>query len=290
MSLCDKELGAVFTTLTEGYGWRCAALPPDDRVLITTGRHRADSEPVRLLARLADDETILVSDGGETLSVLLDVGFDRSDVLHEGLWQEALRTYRLSEVDGRVFIQTPLSQAAFQMNRLADALVALDGLRMVALPPIKRAHTLVDQVEEYLRSAYGNKANIKRSPEIRLTGGLTLRPALQVDTHHRPGVLVQPGSRSSPTQSYDHAFTTFGIAARGGIPLERRLVVLGGSVESWNANRLGVLSDLAYVGFYAERDHVRRFLDGETPESRILLQHGLDIPMLSTSDQDFTGR
>lgn len=281
MNLCDSNLAAVLSTITKRDGWRCEALPSDDRALISTGRHRADSEPIRLLARLADSETLLVSDGGDTLSALLDVGFDRADVLHEGLWQEALRTYRLSELDGRVFLQTPLAQAAFHLNRLADALVALDGLRIVALPAVKRSHTLADQVEDYLRSTYGQEANIKRSPEIRLTGGLTVRPSLQVDTPQRTGVLVQPGSTSSPTQSYDHAYTTFGLAAQGGIPKERRLVVLGGSVGSWNATRLRVLSSLAYVGFYAERKHVRAFLDGETPEDSILLPHGLDIPMMS---------
>lgn len=281
MNLCDSNLADVLSTVAERYGWRCEILPSDDRALISTGRHRADSEPIRLLARLADSETLLVSDGGDTLSVLLDVGFDRADVLHEGLWQEALRTYRLSELDGRVFLQSPLAQAAFHLNRLADALVALDGLRITALPPIKRANGLVDQVEEYLRSSYGQKVTIKRSPQVHLPGGLTLRPALQVDTPQRPGVFVQPGSASSPTQSYDHAYTTFGLAAQGGIPKERRLVVLGGSVGSWNATRLRVLSSLAYVGFYAERKHVRAFLDGETPEDSILLPHGLDIPMMS---------
>lgn len=281
MNLCDSSLGAVLGSISDRDGWRCEALPQDDRALITTGRHRADSEPIRLLARLADSETLLVSDGGDTLSALLDVGFDRNDHLHEGLWQEALRTYRLSEVDGRVFLQSPIAQAAYHLNRLADALVALDGLRITALPPIKRSHTLADQVEEYLRSTYGQRATIKRSPEIRLTGGLTVRPSLQVDTPERTAVLVQPGSTSSPTQSYDHAYTTFDLAAQGGIPMERRLVVLGGSVGSWNATRLRALSRVAYVGFYAERRHVRRFLDGETPKDSILLPHGLDVPMLS---------
>jgi hypothetical protein len=281
VNLCDNQLAAVLSTITERYGWRCETLASDDRALISTGRHRADSEPIRLLARLIDSETLLVSDGGETLSALLDVGFDRADVLHEGLWQEALRTYRLSEVDGRVFLQAPIAQAPFHLNRLADALVALDGLRITALPPIKRSHTLADQVEDYLRTTYGPKANIKKSPEIRLAGGLTVRPSLQVDTPQRTAVLVQPGSTSSQTQSYDHAYTTFDLAARGGIPKERRLVVLGGSVGSWNATRLRALSRLAYVGFYAERKHVRKFLDGETPEDSILLPHGLDAPMMS---------
>lgn len=281
VNLCDSTLAAVLSSIADRDGWRCEALTADDRALITTGRHRADREPIRLLARLVDSETLLVSDGGDTLSALLDVGFDRNDLLHEGLWQEALRTYRVSEVDGRVFLQAPLGQAAFHLNRLADALVALDGLRITALPPVKRSHTLADQVEDYLRSTYGERATIKRAPEVRLTGGLILRPAMRVDTPERSGVLVQPGATSSPTQSYDHAYATFHLAERGGIPKEQRLVVLGGSVGAWNPTRLRALADLAYVGFYSEREQVRAFLDGETPEDSVLLPHGLDAPMFS---------
>ncbi len=277
MSICDTELAATFAAIEANFAWRCQPLADGRRVEITTNRTTADAEPITMLAVLADG-TLTVSDGGETISRLADADFDIADNVLGTLWAEALRTYRVHETEGRVFLQTPLSEAAYALNRFADALVALDGLRILGLPSVTRAKTLADEVSDYLASIY-RRENISRKPVIRLSDGITINPALEVHTPQRPRVLVQPGASTSPTQSYDHAHTTMSLAQRGGIPQQELLVVLGGAVAAWNPNRLRALSDLAFVGFWQARDDVRRFLDGYTPDDSLMVPPGYSVPM-----------
>ncbi len=227
MTLCD-DLAPALAALQDRHAWRCNPLPDGRRVLIHTGRNRADSEPVTLLAAFFDADTVLISDGGETLNRLGDVGFDRDDPLFEAIWQEALRTYRLSEVDGRVFLQAPLTRAPHAMNRLADALVALDGLRIVTLPQQDKRRTLADQVEDYLYRILPTSAHVTRRPQVKLRSGLVLRPALALDVHndraysfsqvrrlprHSPSPTHTPRSASSPKATYPRRAASWSLAA-----------------------------------------------------------------------------
>lgn len=279
MSLCDDQLRPVLAALAERYGWACEPLRNDRRVFVTTGRVTADAEPIRLLVRLDEGDALVMSDGGETLGRLFDEAFSRDDPVFESLWRDALKTYHVLEADDRVYLQAPLLQAAQALNRFADALVALDGLRVVAWPPLARTRTLADEVEDFLADRYSRKAVI-RAPRIRLPGGLVITPALRVDTGNREGVLVQPGSAAAQTHSFEHAYTTFTLAERGPIPITNRLVVLGGSVERWNANRLRALADVAFIGFWRHREPMERFLDGEIPDDPVMVPSGVDIPLL----------
>lgn len=280
MTLCDNELSGVLHELAESFLWRCKQLPESgDLAEISTGRRRADSEPIRLYVRMPDSDTILASDGGETISALGDAGFDREDALMSALWDEALRTYRLDELDGRVFLQSPLATAAHALARLADGCLALDALRVVALPPRNRPATLAAEVEDYLRRVYADGL-VRRAPQLRLRGGVRVSPALEVRTPARGGVYVQPGAASSPTQSYDHAYATFAlIGQRSDVPITNRLVVLGGSAASWNLNKLRALSDVAFVGFWQDRGRLRDFLDGDTPDDPLMLPEGVQAPL-----------
>jgi hypothetical protein len=260
------------------YGWACQPLRDDDRVQIHTGRMLADSEPLSLLARVRED-SLLVSDGGNTLARLADNGLDRADPVLDALWREALEAYRVQEVDGRVFLQVPLDQAAHGLNRFADAIVALDGLRVATLPARSRPRTLAAEVEEYLRNLYGTR-HVQKSPTIPLVGGLTIKPALRVDTPSRSGVLVQTGAATSTTQSYDHAYAMFSLAERGRVPMPQRLVVLGGTVSSWNQARLRALAEVTFVGFWGHLERVREFLDGRPPDDPLMLPAGVEVPLL----------
>jgi len=215
-------------------------------------------------------DTLVASDGGETLNRLFDAGFDREDPALDSIWREALRMYRLYEASGRVFLQMPLARAAHDLNRLSDALVALDGLRVIAMPPHHQARTLADQAEDYLRQVSTDDSRVHRRPEVRASSGLLLRPALAIDTLERGRIFVQPGSTSSKTQSFDHAYTTFHLFPDAQIAKENRLVILGGSLRSWNFSRLRILTDVAYVGFLSERARITRFLYGSIPTDPLM--------------------
>jgi hypothetical protein len=276
-----RDISTMLATLSDLYGWGCRPVPGrEDVVEVNTGRTWHDDEQVRLLLRVDGSHTVVASDGGQALLRLRDAGFDLDDPLCASLWTESLRTYRLEEVDDRLYIQIEMSRAAHAVNRLADAIVALDALRVVCVPKQVKGRSLADEVEDYLRGTKGI-TNVHKSPEVALTHGLTIKPSLTVDTPSRSAVLIQAGSTSARTQSYDHAFTTFGLVHRSGVPMNRRLTVLGGNVESWNAGRLRALSDVTFVGFWTHRALLSAFLlDDHLPDDPILVPEGMDIPML----------
>lgn len=282
MSLCDNELADILAAIESDYRWDCRGLPDGKRVVITTNRVRADAEPVKVNVALTDD-VLIVSDGGETLNRLADASFDVNDSALAPIWAEALKTYRVQEADGRVFLQTPVEYAPHALNRFADALVALDALQVIGIPPVARARTLADEVEDFLAGLY-DLPQVQRKPQIRLSGGITIIPALRVETPARGGVLVQPGAATSVTQSYDHAYAMMSLARRGGVGFQNCLVVLGGSVNTWNFHRLRALSDVSFVGFWEDREQVHRFLDGETPDDPLMVPPGFDVPLLTSPE------
>ena len=275
MTGCEGIAGFL-DQIASRYPWECSDLDTGSEV--ATGRYRADGEPIMLRLRL-DEQSLMASDGGETLSALAQVGLDLSDPVHDGLWRHALQQYRLSEIEGRVFVQLPEAEAAYGLNRFADALVALDALRLVAIPARSRPRTLAGEVEQYLREQYSD-ARVRTRPTVRLAGGLRVTPGFAVETADRGEVLVQPGAATSITQSYDHAFATFSLAGRGGVPIQRRLTILGGSVATWNASRLRALSEVTFIGFWSHRDRIRLFLDGQIPDDPLMAPPGIDVPML----------
>jgi hypothetical protein len=172
-----------------------------------------------------------------------------------------------------------MSRAAYAVNRLADAVVAVDALRVVCVPKQVKGRFLADEVEDYLRGRKGI-TNVQKTPGVVLRPGLTIRPSMTVDTPTRSGVLVQAGATSSKTQAFEHAFTTFGLVHRSNIPMSRRLAVLGGKVGSWNPGRLRALSEVTFVGFWAHPELFTAFLLGEgLPDDPVLVPPGMDVPM-----------
>lgn len=277
MSLCEGVLGPVLDRVRSQYGWRCYVDGDPAVAIVDTGRATATSEPVSLYVREMGAGTLILSDRGETLSRLADEGFSLDDPVHSALWDEAMYTYRVNLLDDRVFVQTSLDRASSDFARFGDALVALDALRLVALPPSVRSRGLADDVEDYLKSQF-TAAKVDRKPLVRLRHGVTIQPALRVNTDR--AVLVQPGSASSRTQSYDHAHTLFSLAGRGGVPMSERLVVLGGDVREWDNARLRLLADEAYVGFWSYRGPIDEFLSGSLPDDPLMTPPEIEIPLL----------
>jgi Domain of unknown function DUF1828 len=275
-----RDISTMLARLADLYGWDCRPVPGrGDVVELSTGRTWHDDEQVRLLLRVDGGDTVVVSDGGRALVRLRDVGFDLDDPLFASLWAETLRTYRLGELDDRLYVQADMSRAAHAVNRLADAVVAVDALRVVCVPKQVRGRSLADEVEDYLRSRKGI-TNVQKTPGVPLRHGLRITPSMTVDTPTRNGVLIQAGATSSKNQAFDHVFTTFGLVDRSNIPMNRRLAVLGGTVGSWNPGRLRALSEVTFVGFWAHPELFTAFLLGERPpDDPVLVPPGMDVPM-----------
>lgn len=275
-----SDISSILTTLENQYGWRCRPVPGrPDVVEVSTGRRLIDGEPVRLLVRLDGGDVIVASDGGRSLLRLRDAGFDVDDSLLTSLWEEALRTYRVSELDDRVFVQAPVGRAGEALARLADTVVALDGLQVVAVPKQVKGSTLASEVETYLRTR-PRLSNVRKSPGIKVRQGLTVRPSLSVASETRGEILIQAGATSSKNQAFDHAFATFGLIERAGIPMPSRLTILGGQPASWTAGRLRALSEVTFVGFWEHRAQIISFLEEEVPNDPVLVPPGIDVPMV----------
>ena len=90
MNVCEGPIAGIFNTVIKDFGWHRFPLPESDAALISTGRRYSDSEPVELFVRPADNQSLLISDGGETLNRLTDAGLDLDDDVHHTIWNEAL--------------------------------------------------------------------------------------------------------------------------------------------------------------------------------------------------------
>lgn len=275
---CD-DIAPIVAALESRYGWNCRPVPGRPNVVeVSTGRRLIDGEPVRLLVRLDGGEVIVASDGGRSLLRLRDAGFDVDDMLLTSLWEEALRTHRVSELDDRVFVQAPVRHAAEALSRLADTVVALDGLQIVAVPKQAKGLSLASEVEAYLRTR-PRIHEVRKSPGIKVRPGLMVRPSLSVVTESRGEILIQAGATSSKTQAFDHAFATFGLIGTG-VPIMSRLTILGGRPASWTVGRLRALSEVTFVGFWEHKEQILTFLEDNVPDDPVLVPPGIDVPMV----------
>jgi hypothetical protein len=64
------------------------------------------------------------------------------------------------------------------------------------------------------------------------------------------------------------------------VPREECLVVLGGEVRTWNAARLRVLSEEAFVGFWKYRSPIDDFLAGALPDDPLMVPPDINVPLI----------
>lgn len=267
MDICSEVLATPLRTLNSAYGWSCTPLP-DGRALISAGRRYSDAEPVELFVSVSA-EVVTLSDGGEAVSRLAMAGFDLEDDVHMAIWRDAIYQYRLGFADGIISLTASVETSAHAALRLADALVGLDALRLVAFPKGGRKTTFAETIEEYLRTTVG-QASVQRSPSVTV-GEITVRPTLRVRAK-TADVYVQAAATTSWNTAFEHAFWTFSLFERtGSISVEQRLIVLGGSEATWGLPRIKMLSEVAYVGLWSERPSIDSFLNGAIPKDRILM-------------------
>lgn len=132
------------------------------RLEMTTDRVTADGDPITIYASTAVTGEWHVDDGAETYHRLLRAGFDINapgtlDIFHNSLYR-----YRLHRVGSTVFARAPEDEPIQVLcRRFTDALVALDGLRLLTEVPAGASQPaplspelrtrLVDAVERPLR-------------------------------------------------------------------------------------------------------------------------------------------
>jgi hypothetical protein len=267
MNVCDGPLGGVLRIIATDLGWECEPLP-DGRAIVSTGRRYADSEHVEIhLAAHAD--IFNLSDGGEMLSRLHAAGFDAEDGVHAAMLRDLLHEYRVAFSDGVVSATASVQNAPHVLSRMADALLGLDALRVLAPPVVKRPRTFARAVEDYLREQFSDDA-VQPNQAVTFVGQ-TVRPSFTVLAKRGP-IYIQTAATTSGVQGYEHAFFTFSMAAEENVPMERRLAILGGSLRSWSLPRLTVLAERTNVALWEEsRGELDAFLSGVRSRTGLLI-------------------
>lgn len=267
MNVCDGPLSGVLRIIATDLGWECEPLP-DGRAIVSTGRRYADSEPVEIYVA-AHADMFNLSDGGETLSRLQADGFDAEDGVHAAMLRDLLHEYRVAFSDGVVTATAAVQNAPHVLSRMADALLGLDALRVLAPPVVKRPRTFARAVEDYLREQFSDDA-VQPNKTVTFDGQM-VRPSFTVTAKRGP-IYVQAAATTSGLQGYEHAFFTFSMAAQAEVPFEQRLAILGGTRKSWAPSRLSVLAERANVALWEESGReLDAFLSGVKTKSGLLI-------------------
>lgn len=274
-------LHGVMNALSSSFGWRCKPALDSNVVEISTGRFHVDGEPVTLLVTERPDGALVASDGGDSWRRLVESGYSPHSKALNDLWAILVRWYRLEASDSnRIFVTVPdWSEAPYELSRLADALVAVDALDMLGLPPQEPTARLADDVEAWLRGQSDLVTAVEHKPRIDLPRlNERVIPSLRVSTLERPSLLVQVAT-SGKNQPFEHAYALFGQVRKAGLPHEGSLTLLGGSLDEWSPTKIRMLGDVSIVGFWDYRHLVTGFLEGQTPDDAVLLPDGQTIPI-----------
>jgi hypothetical protein len=263
MTRCTELVSSVLAE--DSAEWHCRSVD-EQTVHLVTPRYYADGDAVELLVRTLGDE-LVVSDGGDTLARLEMSGISLEAGRLREAWRSMLRAHALQYAHGRVLLRGPAEEAPWLLRAMIDALMQLDGLRLLA--PSPREAPFADQLVTFLQAEF---PKVEPHPELRGRSGSTYRLTAAAGADERL-VYVQAiagNSKQARRAAVEHAFTTFSDV-NGTLPKDRKLVVFRGDVESWSPERLRLLAGVAYVGSWEARERVTGFIWGGKPDSPLLL-------------------
>lgn len=266
MPLCDDLITSVLGQIT--LDWSCTSLD-HERLLVTSPHQYSDGDHVEILVQRVDG-VLLVSDGGEAMARLDVAGVNLESGRAHDMLRRLVRAHELELREGRLSIQGPLTEAGRLLESMANALVNVDGLRLLALPPPKPrfAQLLVT----FLQAEF---EFVDDQPQLHGRSGGVYRATAAAGRPEEP-VYVQAVSGSNPKtrqRAIEHAFTMFSDV-NGSLPGERKLIVLGDA--KWRQEQMQLLSTVAYVGSWKSREQLVEFIGHheETNFPRLLVHDG----------------
>ena len=266
MTDCDDVLTAALDEVSSG--WSCQRLD-DGWLHVTTNHQYSDGDQVELLVK-EDNGHIVVSDGGETTARLDLAGVNLEAGRTRDVWRRLVRAHQLDLSEGRLRQEGSFNEIGWLAENMANALSNLDAIRLMAPP---RPNPKFNQLLVTLLEA--EFQTVEEQPQITGRSGITYRPTASASGNREP-VYIQAvaGSGTNARQrSVEHAFTMFSDI-NGSLPPERKLAVLSTSTD-WRAEHLELLSEVAYVGSWDNRETLIRHI--KTPfrskGSRILMDY-----------------
>lgn len=133
MTICDETIAAAITHLSQH--WSCRPLT-ENSVLVTGPSHYTDADPVEMIISANGDE-IVVTDGGETIARLELAGVNIDTGRARQMWGALIRAHELEHSEERISLRGSLADAGAIVHAMADAMINIDGLRLLAPAPMQ---------------------------------------------------------------------------------------------------------------------------------------------------------
>jgi Domain of unknown function DUF1828 len=252
---CDEVISAALAKVNDD--WTCRPL---DRgwLLVTTSHQYSDGDHVELLVR-RDDQSVVVSDGGEALARLglAGVSVDRGRVRE--MWRGLLRAHELEVHAERLSVQGTLNEVGRLVNNMANAVANIDGLRLLVASP--RSPRFADRLVTFLQAEF---EYVTEGPQLYGRSGVLYRPTAAVGGPNRQTFVqaVAGDSVQIRQRAVEHVFTMFSDV-NGALPQERKLVIL--NEGEWRPEQTRLLSTVAYIGSWSYRDQIVGFVRDPVP-------------------------
>jgi hypothetical protein len=272
MTMCDETLAAVLEHLSGE--WSCRSLGGGGLLIIGTA-HYSDGDSVELLAQVANNE-ITLSDGGETLARLELAGVNVETGRARQIWSALMRAHGVESAHGRVLLRGPAADGGALIAAMSDALVNLDGLRLMA--PSSRTPRFSERLVSFLQAEF---EYVVEHPELRGRSGSSYRVTAAAGSADRPVYIQALAGSSQPARvrAAEHGFV-LSSDVDGAVLPQQKLIVLDQPVEQWHPSRLKLLSQVAYIGSWRARERLVGFIQATTaPGSKLLLEEDEQIEL-----------
>lgn len=260
-TFCDEVITSAVTQVNND--WTCRAVG-EGWLLITTSHQYSDGDHVELLVR-RDEDSIVISDGGEALARLDLAGVTVDQGRTREMWRRLVRAHELEFHNERLTRQGTVDETGILIESMANAVANIDGIRLLAAPP--RSARFADRLVTFFQAEF---EYVAPSPQLRgRSGGVYRATAAVGEPAHETLVQAVAGANITGRQrAVEHAFTMFSDV-NGSLLAEQKLVVLGEG--EWKSEQTRLLASVAYVGSWSYREQVIDFIhDPKRFDSRML--------------------
>lgn len=253
MALCDEVITAALERI--GEDWTCAPLD-NGWLLVTTSHQYTDGDHVELLVR-RDHDTVEVSDGGDAVARLDLAGVNVERGRAREMWTRLVRAHEVEVHNERLSIYGTVNDLGWLAENMANAVANLDGIRLLVAPP--RRPMFADRLVTLFRAEF---EYVQENPQVRGRSGGLYRATASIGDPSSPTLVQAVAGNNLQTRqrALEHAFTMFSDV-NGRLPTERKLAVLGEA--DWRSEQINLLSNVAYVGAWSNRDEFLGFLRSE---------------------------
>jgi hypothetical protein len=246
----DFDIPSQVADLKSAGGWVVEPAGRPEVWALNSGHYFGDGDGVSVLLRISGNDA-LVSDAGAMVSRLTDAQVDLTSERVKHAWATTLQDFGLHETDNRVVGRKPATQLIPLLHDLVDAMLTLDGLKVLARRPqlSRLERELYNFLDETVKLPY------EPHPTVKMPHGALVRPTALVEAPTRL-VYMQTASKTNVSR----ATLVSSVLKHANFDKNQRLIVLKGRRSEWASDYVDLLSDSALVGFMAARGELERLI------------------------------